>query len=262
MVSETVQMVDLNPKQWLNLASLFQDDKPKPKKGTLYLMFDDTGRVIKCVHSRKGRLPPEGIVENKKSLKRFKERYDVRRVIALRQDALQRVAHFWQKGINLDMDYALQWLTLLKVLGRERNKTILTYPSSPNWLRLSSPQWLERLFRLIFPEHGSIVFVVFENNAPYASLILGLRKHSVDLITTLDYFGDEYCPPPPWQKNYKEVLEKIKTKHSRAFFGLFAEKEAFELLKKRKAQLRELVKQRRCILDPLPSTFKPLLRFF
>lgn len=261
--SEELWMVDIEASQWRRFLKLFagrQGPPPVPRRlsGVLLCLYDGP-RVLKFFHTERGRLDPPASFTGLSQLKAWRRRLRARQAFALHLSAFQKIATRWQRDVSIEMDYGWQWFLLFQAVQAEYGKSWFSDPPLPRSFKLLSPFWLDRLVTRFVPPDGTAIFALFEGTRPYASCAVGWRRHTVDLITTLDHIRDGF-ELEGWPGGVDEIRTFFGRRYARPYIALFARRRGWEALQAGRLSLREAEAKGHLVLDPCPRLARVALQ--
>lgn len=255
MLSENPRVLDLNINYFENLLSLLQK-KGIQKKEVLFLLFENN-RILKAIHSEHGRIEIKGNFSSY-MLKDISRKYNNSWVVAVKKSCLKKISSNFQKSVHYDENYVKQVFKLWKAISQEIGEGILEYPERLKKFKYLRYFLVEKIFRLVMPKEGSIIFVIFEKNKIFFSFIIEIVNYEVDLITTTEFFNDK-IKIQNWKRDYKILLNKAKENLKKLYLGVFTDVQTIENIKTYKDFLKNIFLQN-VILNPLPTRLSILLK--
>ncbi|MCL4234042.1 MAG: hypothetical protein KJ042_05950 [Deltaproteobacteria bacterium] len=214
MLSRDLLAVDLDARHWKNLMRL------APTGGlaiapTLYVFIED-GRCVKAIHNKRGPMPGVDFDADRDDVEALRARYDVARVALVPVEAIGEFMHAWQTGFSIDSDWDAQILAIVSTLLATAKSRIAWHPPIKRWPAIPGLPGAKVIDR-IWPDETCLGLFVFEDRAPFTSLILGKSGGKIALMTTLDAFGLA-DGPLDWSTQHRKVAELC----ARSFFPLHA----------------------------------------
>ena len=260
MLSEYVQWVDLDNKQWARLWSLLYGPERQPVR--LYGLLD-AGKPVALVHSRRGQLslrhwPGMGRLQD--VAEHFYRALDVDQVILVERSAIKDLWDRQQRAYDLDDDYddyALRLTAMTEAMVSEQAicvPDLLTLPARPP-VRFGP---LIDLIRHRVEESTSFLLMAFQNNTIWFSLAGRVQDGKIVTLTTsqgLTELGTA-APAGDWRVVYRDWLKACAARLSKPSVGIFLDVEAFRGLPFADDPVSYLMKAQnsgRAILDPWSS---------
>ena len=269
MYSADVLIQDIDAKGWANLMSLAdratlyrilgETRKPMPPRKRLVIVYQGTN-VLKAWHSEKGSLLPDFQWSGPGDLEAVAVQEGVDRVTAISRGAIPRIYEHFQRRTHLKDDYVRQLLTIFDAVRGEMGKNLNFYPKPTlPWLTY---EVLNQAMRILLPNNSTIVFYLFEGNEVWTSLILGVRDHDIDLVTSHDALVAKGFVVGDWRADYKRILSEIGKLFREPAIGIFGDLVSMARILRSKKPLNALGATRSAgdiIMDPLPMRIRTLL---
>lgn len=280
MISEDIQILDLDATHWANLIKLsrgefYEHRKKKQGEGraTLVIIHKD-GKALKANHSGKGIIRGFDFPGADK-LDDLAKREDVQSILLIERGAPRRFMHDVQSRLSLEGNMVQQGLTIYDCIREHvENKGFIMWPERP--LREVKYSAVLTMLKIALPTEEVIIIVVFDSEGKakdlsgfpiVTSLVLGNNsKYELNLISTTDALvPDGLTMGDDWRKDYKNIIQAAKKKWGKVFLGFFsdvagmAELDRTPPLKQAKALL-EMEKEKKIILDPFPMRLKMMLK--
>lgn len=275
MFSEKLQAIDIDFSHVANLAGLFKRALAKAgqresldARPGLWVMLDQ-GMVESAYHTGRGNVSSEIKNVDLQDLAALAKKFGAARVFILRKDALLKLALSMRTGHALDRDLLEQGFV---IFGPDAVAGPAIHPlTGLNDINYSG---LFNIAKLAAPSGELIVFAVFDpagkdlSGLPvFTSLILGFdRERQLELITTTSSLAAKGLGPlADWKNDYRKIVRLAAEKFGPVAMGIFSTREFLaEMEQTPKPDLlkafRDLLKQKKIIIEPFPLKFKMLLK--
>lgn len=281
MLSANVEIVDVDPEHWLNLARLASGRllprsskaAAREKPATLRLLVEGD-RCLKAGHSQKGRLPdfsspwladPEALGKEQGAAK----------VTIVERGASRRIMHRVQSQLSLDMNFLEQLLVIQGAVREEMGQGLKIHPRPkiPE-LKYSAVTTImkavlaagELLVAVIYSDDGKIKD---SSGLPIVmSIILRMNdKAEIELLTTTDSLITSGLSVSDWRRDFQRVNDLAQQVwKSKVFLGLHIPLSALPALIRAGMKnegpnaLRAMNKSGELIIDPFPMRVRALLK--
>jgi hypothetical protein len=282
MVSERIELVDVDPEHWLNLVRLSRGElmprgpskEHKEKPAALSLLVEG-GRVIKANHSLEGTIPGYEPKAGLDDLAALAEAEEVDRLTVIERGAPRRIMHNVQSALSLDKNFVEQGLTIYGAIREEMGKGLRIHPRPKmpdvKYVAISTAVKMalaagELLVIVIYSDDGKIKD---SSGLPIVtSIILKINDRAeTELLTTTDSLVSAGLKVNDWKKDYKQVNDLAKKVwDSKVFLGVHIPLSTVPELARAGAKnegpkaLLALHKSGGLIMDPLPLRFKMMLK--
>ncbi len=265
MLDEQVAIVDVDPFQWRRLweaifpAGAMEIYPGAGGKGFIFVLHDQ-GRVLKAVHTVRGRLPIAQVDDARALAEELAREYEADQVLIAEKGALQR---FWDQA-QLQADPALDWDEYVMLVNRMRRETegLVVHPPEP--AVPISPEQVSALAKWLFPGEGYLTFAVFEGNQPWTSALLGFNRGRIVTISTLDALEPLGLQIQDWRRDYPQIAALTERKFYRpVVLGVYMDLPTFQQVVQAEDQGQALVQAvlaGRVIVDPCPEQLSTFLR--
>ncbi|GEM_PF-2014509 len=280
MISEDIQIIDLDATHWNNLLKLFggefYEHRPQKKgagRASLRIIHQE-GKALKAIHSQKGLLRDFDF-PGPDSLEELARREDVKRILLVERSAPRRLMHQVQSRLSLDDNMVVQGLTIYEcVRDQFENKGFMVWPERP--LRDVKYSAIQAILKMAIPAEELVMLVIFDTEGNtedlsgfpiLTSLVLRFdSKHEIDLFTTTDgLVPNGLTLGKDWRKDYKKILESARKTWGKVFLGIFTDLAGMAELDKtpmpgQAKALLEMEKGEKLIIDPFPMRLKMMLK--
>jgi len=182
--------------------------------------------------------------------------FGARRVVVLREGALEEMVERLSLRLRPDDDYATQWLTLLRAY-RELAEAgqIRMWPRGPRGATLPSPATLKRALDLLLPDGRAIVLGLWRGREMASAVVLRRREGKIDLMAGPDLLR-EWAGPlgGDFRRDYRVLVGAVTRSVAPVHLGLFAEVETLRRLLRRPdpGSWAAAAATREIILHPMP----------
>lgn len=258
MISPHVRMLDLNPHQWRRLYDLFAVQPARR-----LVLVHENGRVLKAFDTEGGLRPdlkalrvgdPVAVAAHLHRSER------VEQVLVLERTALDRFFSNVHALYDPDDDGDRYFQRVR--LALDADPQLMCYPPEPSGLYLAGipyDTWCQLLGRV--PDGHTLVLGVFDGGSIWASLVVGILKGKVDLITTSDAVLPAEARIGQWRQGARLLLDRVASQIGPPFLGLFCERTAFlELVasEDKAARLTAMETEGRVLVAPRPACCREL----
>ena len=261
MIAKDIQVVDIDPFQWVNLFTVFAKEKTDGKKKRLptLTIYHDNGKVLKALHSEKGVLRNFS-VNSFEPLQSILAEHNLGSIQLIEASALENIFSRFQRNLNMTDDLVKQGLTIYDVVRSEIGKGIKIYPAPR--LPGISYKFIQRIFNFILKDETSFVFYVFDNNKVYTSLIIGKKDGDIFLFTTQDTLTAEGLNATNPRSDHATIEIGIKKKFGlEPGIGIYAHLEEIRKYASRGkliGGLRRMHRRGTALLHPFPLRMRIL----
>jgi hypothetical protein len=221
-----VRFTGFSSAEWVRLAELFRGAKAQhgaEKRGGVVALSDGR-RLLKLVHTRRGRLDPMN-QQWPSSLAALADEQAADWALEIQQTSLRDLADRFARGLKPEHDYLKQTLDLLDIvrdyaaLGRFKAWP----PRLVHWPVPSYPT-VQRAMDALCPGGKSIVVGVFHEGDLYTALAARRRDSGFDAV-----LGPAVLRPRmgllsgEWSRDYRHVLTAVEQELGPVYQGFFAE---------------------------------------
>jgi len=252
MISPDVRIEGWDQHSWTLLMGLFapgvvdrmrtperEEDDPTPEPaagerpdGALVIVVDEHEEVLAAFHTSRGRADEVSDASDPETLA---ERFGARRVLILREGALEELVERLALRIRPEDGYGTQWLTLLKAL-RELTAAarIRIWPTPQKVVPIPSPATVRRALDLLLPDGRAIVFALWHAQELATAVVLRRREGLIDLVAGPDLLR-EWAGPlgGDFRRDYRVLVDAVTRSVAPVHLGLFAEAESLRRLLRR-----------------------------
>lgn len=244
MISPDLRFSGFDARSWTNLVSLFapsvterlsaepqSSDDPQvasgdreERQGTLTIVVAGDDRVLKAFHGTHGRVTDlETAV--REQLPELADRYGARRVVWLREGALDEVAERFAERHDRNEDYVGQWLVLARIL-RELNEAgvIDTYPRPLARMPIPTSNTLKRALDLILPDERTLLTVLWDRGKIWTAFALHRRGGAIDRVAGPDFITRWTGPlGGDWRRDHRVITDAVSRSVAPVHIGIFSE---------------------------------------
>jgi hypothetical protein len=268
MLHKNPLMADIDVDHWRNMQSLLLDSAKGKRR---IIVIHENGEILKFVHTeREEIIRPVDRVDNpqavaEKVYKANPGKADFVMVVERRE--LERyfgeVQNSWRSDEDLDV-YVHRMFSKLD----EYPAAVATYPNKASsnlglqWRVGSTHEEIEEAVKDYVPANSTFVLGVFENDALWATLVLGFDgEKSVDNVTTVD--PTELKSLKGWKEVSKEVVEWVSKTYTPVSIGLFMDLETARKMfatADKKSVLKAAAVSGKLLASPVPQNLAQLLK--
>jgi hypothetical protein len=256
MISPHLRFEGYDARSWTNLLSLFapglreridgaapDSDDPEtppsgpaaagptshdraaaPAAGTLVIVRADDGRVLKAVHTLRGRVR-DLEYRGPQDLERVAVLYGARRALEIREGTPEELAeHLAQRLVRGD-DYVTQWLVLARIV-RELTEAgkVHSWPRPLGDVPVPTAGMVRRALDVVLPDEHVAVVVLWEGVEVWTSAVLRRRGGDIDLCAGPDLLLRWTGPlGGDWRRDLRFVTDAVARTVGPVHVGLFAE---------------------------------------
>ncbi len=196
------------------------------------IVVNEREEVLAAFHTSRGRADELDDAGDPEALA---ERFGARRVICVREGALEELVERIALRLRPDDDYASQWLTLLRAL-RELTAAgrIRIWPTPKKSVPIPSPSTLKRALDLLLPDGRAIVFGLWHAQELATAVVLRRREGAIDLVAGPDLLR-EWAGPlgGDFRRDYRVLVDAVTRSVAPVHLGVFAEAESLRRLLRR-----------------------------
>lgn len=244
MISESLRFEGFDSRSWTNLISLFapnvvsrldreavDSDAPEVdevptaiRRGTLLIVLDDRERVLKAMHTHRGRITgleyagPDALAE-------MAARYAATSCVVMREGVVEeigeRIAHRVERGD----DYVAQLLVMARAI-REMSEAglLVTWPRPLGGVPIPTIGMVKRALDSVLPDEHAMVLVVWNRSAPWTAMVLRRRGGLIDLVAGPDLLARWTGPlGGDWRRDYRIIGDAVERAVAPVHLGLFTE---------------------------------------
>jgi hypothetical protein len=192
MISRDVEIVDIDPRLWLNISSLWKTGavpgRP-PKNANVISILHEAGTVLHTYVPESYTVAPVQRIEDPRTLaeKLFHQYPGLDGVQILEKTSLRDFSVNVQKSDWQKMSYDEFHVNAYALAGQDPAGLCFYPHRTPAWNGfplLSIQSWMETL-----PSPSAVMLGICRNAAPWFSLILKLVDKKIQLITTMEHLS-------------------------------------------------------------------------
>ncbi|GAB4204100.1 MAG: hypothetical protein OHK0013_18750 [Sandaracinaceae bacterium] len=278
MISDDVRIQGFDARAFTNLVSLFapnvvwrnerdpQDsDAPeldehvaeerRAADGSLVVVVSAKGTVRKAFHTVRGRVR-DFQFEGWDRLAGVPERYGARRVVVLREGALEELVARASQRMHREDDYLAQWLHVVRAVREEIDSGRLAiHPRPFVSVPLPTPQLVRRTMDSVLPDDRTFVLAVWRGSALWTSAVLRRRAGEIDWIAGPDQLLAWTGPlGGDWRRDHRIVSQAVAAHVAPVHLGIYGELRSIrKLLRSREpGAWARAVASREVIVSPTP----------
>lgn len=246
MISGALRFEGFDSRSWTNLISLFaprvvtrmssegaSSDSPEldaeeaaadARGGSLVVVLDDRGRVLKALHTVRGRVvgldyggPDE--------IEQLAERYAAQRCVVLREGVIEEIAERVAHRVERGEDYLAQLLTVARAV-REMNEAglMITWPRPLGNVPIPTVGMVQRALDTVLPDEHAMVFVVWNGSSPHTGVALRRRAGAIDLVAGPDLIARWTGPlGGDWRRDYRVISDAVHRAVAPVHLGVFTD---------------------------------------
>ena len=244
MISGDLRIEGFDSRSWTNLISLFapnvvgrqqteaiDSDAPEIDEaadagalGTLVIVLDDRERVLKAMHTKRGRV--KGLTyEGPDALASMADQWGASSCVVLREGVMEEMSERVSKRIDRGDDYVAQCLAIARTV-REMSEAglLLSWPPTMDGVPVPTIGMVRRALDTVLPDGHAMVAVVWSGNAPWTAMVLRRRAGMIDLIAGPDLLARWTGPlGGDWRRDYKVIGDAVERAVAPVHLGLFTE---------------------------------------
>ena len=276
MLSADVRVEGFDQRSWTHLISLFappvvtrmeraplSSDAPEldaatdrqGAEGTLLLVVSEDQRVLKAVHTVRGRVKDLAWSASA-PLSELAERYGARRVIVLRQGVVEEVQERVAARLHRDDDYLAQWLVVARAVRESMDAgAIQVWPRPFASMPIPTARVVWRAVDSVLPDEHAMVLAVWSGSRIWTAVALRRRRGEIDLVAGPDRIARWAGPlGGDWRRDHRIVADAVARHVAPVHVGIYGELESVEaLLRSREAGAwARAVAVRDVIVHPTP----------
>ncbi len=253
MFSESIEFRGFDALRWARLARLIDDEhrRPLPPGPPGVLLLRRGGRVVKALHTHRGRLPVAEL-SVMETLHETARAISARWVISVDLDAVEAVVEEAAATFQVGGDLLDLALALGAAAERERDAGRLEiWPDLFEGVKQPSREALDKVFDIILPPRTSAMVYLFDGQELAAEIICARGPKEIVLIGGHEAL--ETGPPPRrWREDYRRLLEAAERTFGKPSLGVFMSLDSATALLQGRDELSGALARRDLILDPLP----------
>jgi hypothetical protein len=256
MLSRDVEIIDIDPEQYERVARLIPG---MPRRQGLFLFYTGN-RLLRAVHSRLG--PLDGVAfHGPERLDALAREHGADYVVCVERGALNRIAADAQAAVRFEDPLSPQGLAFYNALRNELGAGLNIFPD-PLQKPPRVPARLKQLSRAFFAHDLLALFVVFDDNGVWASLIMEIRNREIVFLSTTDHLEPLELEGLGQEAMAQHILNRLRERRGRADLALFCDGAAFRHIIRHPAPAAALLRLDRLgwvRLNPCPPGFRALL---
>lgn len=246
MISADLRVEGFDARSWTNLVSLFApgvvtrlqrepapSDAPEvetgesgadPKSGTLVIVVSATGRVRKAFHSQRGRV--RGLSQvTPADLAELAERFRARRVLLVREGAIEEIGERVATRLERGDDYVAQWLVVARTIREVIDAGMIhVWPRPFASVPIPTAGMVRRALDTVLPDDRALVMVLWSGSTPWTGVVLRRRRGEIDLVAGPDLIARWSGPlGGDWRRDHRFVSEGITRAVAPVHLGIYGE---------------------------------------
>lgn len=246
MIAEDIRIEGFDARTWTNLVSLFapnvayrtqkaprasdapeideEDLEGTKARGTLFLVVTPKGRVLSARHSIRGRV--KGLTyEGRGSLEMLAKDHGARRVLVIREGAVEELVERATARLERHDDYGAQLLTVIRAVRDATDSgSIEVWPRPFAGIPIPTAPLISRAMDGVLPDDHSLVLAVFSRGTLWSFAALRRSAGEVDRILGPDVvlrwtgaLGGDF------RRDHRIIAEAVATNLAPVHLGVFAE---------------------------------------
>jgi hypothetical protein len=244
VISPDLRFSGFDARSWTNLVSLFapsvvdrltadpqSSDDPElssgdrdERQGTLTIVVGDDDRVLKAFHGTHGRVTDLERAA-REELPELGDRYGARRVVWLREGALDELAERFAEQHDRTEDYVGQWLGLARIL-RDLNEAgmVESYPRPLGRMPIPTAATLRRALDLVLPDERTLLVVLWDRGKIWTAFALRRRGGAIDRVAGPDFITRWTGPlGGDWRRDHRVIADAVSRSVAPVHAGIFCE---------------------------------------
>lgn len=245
MISASLRFEGFDSGSWTNLLSLLlpgvverlevdapASDAPEvdhpgglgAPRGSLVIVHDGQGRVLKAFHSTRGRVPSLQY-DGPEQLPALCRQYAARRAFVLREGVLEELSERLALRLGQGDDYLTQWLTLMRAVREfEDAGLVRMWPAARAHLPIPSPGTVRRALDLVLPDDEAMLVMLWQRSGPWTAVVLRRHAGVIDLVAGPDLIARWTGPlGGDWRRDYRVVVDAVEHAVAPVHLGIFSE---------------------------------------
>lgn len=229
--------------------------------GSLVVVVSREGELLKAFHTVRGRVrdltlgaptpdAPFGPLEG------LPERYDARRVVAMREGTLAELFERASTRMHREDDYLTQWLHIARAIREELDAgRLAVHPRPLVAIPIPSSALVHRTLDTILPDDHAFVLAVWREHALHTAIAVRRRAGQIDWIAGPDELLAWTGPlGGDWRRDHRVLEEAVAAHVAPVHLGLYGDLRSIRrLLRSRQAGAWvKAVLARDVILHPVP----------
>lgn len=244
MISGSLRFEGFDSRSWTHLISLFAPNVPRrmttegagdapelgapdpaaARDGTLVVVLDDRERVLKAMHTERGRVV--GLeYGGPDQLEALAHAWGARRCVIVREGVIEEIGERIARRLGRDDDYIAQLLVVARTV-REMSEAglLLTWPRPLGDVPIPTIGMVRRALDTVLPDEHALVLVVWQGSAPWTGVVLRRRGGAVDLIAGPDLIARWTGPlGGDWRRDYRVISDAVTRAVAPVHLGVFTE---------------------------------------
>lgn len=252
MIGADVRFEGFDARSWTHLLSLFapgiqtriarapaRSDAPEVTKdeveghsaGTLLIVHDTEGTVLKAHHTVQGRVRDVDY-GGPGDMDRLARQYRAHRCLVVQEGALEELAERVAIRLQRGEDYLSQWLTVLRVLRElEEAELIRMWPQPSFPVPIPRPPTVRRAFDAVMPDGQAVVAMLWDRGAPWTAIALRRQQGLIDRIAGPELIHRWTGPMGgDWRRDHRVVTEAVSRELAPVHLGVFSEARTMQQL--------------------------------
>lgn len=245
MISADLKFEGFDVRSWTHLISLFSpavvermetapastddpsadgDEHRDGPRGTLVVIVNDTGNVLKSFHTTRGRVT-DLTYTGPDELPELCERYAARRSVVLRQGVIEEIGERLAMRLQRGDDYVTQWLALARILREMQEAGLIRiWPRPLANVPIPSAGTVRRALDVVVPDDHAAVITLWERGRPWTAAALRRRGGEIDLVAGPDLILRWTGPlGGDWRRDHRVIVGAVERAVAPVHLGIFAE---------------------------------------
>ncbi len=246
MIAEDIRIEGFDARTWTNLVSLFAPNvayrtKKAPRasdapeideealegtaaKGTLFVVVTPKGRVLSARHSVRGRV--KGLTyEGAGSLETLASAHAARRVVVIREGAVEELVERATARLDRHDDYGAQMLTVIRAMRDAIDAgSIDVWPRPFAGIPIPTAPLISRAMDGVLPDGHALILAVFSRGTLWSFAALRRSSGEIDRIIGPDVvlrwtgaLGGDF------RRDHRVIAEAVAARLAPVHVGIFAE---------------------------------------
>ena len=277
VIAADIRIEGFDGRSWTNLLSLFAPqvtERPKkaprtsdapeveeadladdPRRGTLFVVINASGRVLAARHTQHGRV--RGLIyTGPGSLASLGASHGASRVIVLREGALEEIVQRATSRMERHDDYVAQWLIVIRAVRAAIEAGLVEiWPRPLANVPIPSAAVVSRAVDAVLPDERSTVLGVFSRTTPWTLVALRRSAGEIDRIVGPDVISRWTGPlGGDFRRDHRVITEAISRHLAPVHLGIYADEHDLRALLRdpRPGAWTRAVVARDIIVQPTP----------
>ena len=244
MINGDLRFEGFDAGSWTNLIALFSpsvmdrmsatpnvSDDPETqatesaaRAGTLTLVEDSSGHLLKAFHSVRGRVT-DLEYDPGLPLEELANRYAARRVVRLKEGVMEEIGERIALRLHRKDDYVAEWLAVARILREVIDGGQLEiWPRPLANVPIPSPTTVGRALDVVLPDDRALLTILWERQNIWTAFALQKKAGMINRVVGPDLIFRWTGPlGGDWRRDHRVVARAIAREMAPVHVGVFAE---------------------------------------